>query len=248
MQRSEYERLAATEERMWWFRGLHANLLLAWRRAAGHGAPAAPDMLDAGCGTGGFLRCLDATLPGARLFGLDRDVGACATAHAKARRPVAAGSIDELPFADKAFDAVFSADVLCHRGVEEGAALASIKRCLKPGGVFVLNLPAYRWLFSAHDVAVDNVRRYARGEVRRLLVAAGFVGVRVAYWNSLLFPLMLARRLASRGAQDVTSDVALLPAPLERLFHAIVALELALAAWGARLPFGGSLLAVGIKP
>ena len=27
----EYQRLAASEERMWWFRGLHANLIAARR-------------------------------------------------------------------------------------------------------------------------------------------------------------------------------------------------------------------------
>lgn len=247
MNRSEYERLAAAEERMWWFRGLHANLLAAWRGAAARAAAGAPVMLDAGCGTGGFLARLAAALPGAMLFGLDCDLGACATARETSGRSICTGSIDALPFADAAFDAVFSADVLCHRGVEERAALAGIRRCLKPGGILVLNLPAYRWLFSAHDVAVDNVRRYARSEVRRLLDAAGFVRITVDYWNSLLFPLMLARRKLWHGGGPV-SDVALLPAPVERLFRVLMSVERGLARSGIRLPFGGSLIAVAVKP
>jgi SAM-dependent methyltransferase len=248
MQPREYERLAATEERMWWFRGLHANLIDAWRRRGASPAPSEPRLLDAGCGTGGLLARLRTTVPEARLYGLDRDAGACAMASAKSDRPIVAGSIDALPFADDAFDAAFSADVLCHGGVDEAAALAGLRRCLKPGGILVLNLPAYRWLFSAHDLAVDNVRRYGRGEVRRLLATAGFVRITVDYWNSLLFPLMLARRLVARHGGDAASDVALLPAPVERLFGAIVAFELTLAGLGARLPFGGSLLAVAAKP
>jgi SAM-dependent methyltransferase len=247
MQPREYERLAATEERMWWFRGLHANLIEAWRSAATASPRPEPRLLDAGCGTGGLLARLRRAAPAALLYGLDRDLGACAMAAAKSGRPIVAGSIDRLPFAENAFDAVFSADVLCHRGVDDRAALAALRACLGPGGVVVLNLPAYRWLFSAHDIAVDNVRRYGRGEVRRLLATAGFVRITVHYWNSLLFPLMLARRLIARGG-DAASDVALLPAPIEWLFGVIVALELAMARLGARLPFGGSLLAVAVKP
>lgn len=247
MNRSEYERLAATEERMWWFLGLHANLLSAWRGAAARAAASPPVMLDAGCGTGGFLARLAAALPGAMLFGLDRDLGACATARERSGQPICAGSIDALPFADTAFDAIFSADVLCHSGVEERAALAGIRRCLKPGGILVLNLPAYRWLFSAHDLAVDNVRRYARSDVRRLLDAAGFVRITVDYWNSLLFPIMVARRKLWRGGAAV-SDVALLPAPVERLFRMLMSIERRLARSGLRLPFGGSLIAVAANP
>jgi SAM-dependent methyltransferase len=240
MERGEYERLAAAEDRLWWFHGLHANLLAAWDRP-----PPRAAALDAGCGTGGFLAKLAASRPSAAVFGLDRDRHASGLAQAKSGRPVVVGSIDALPFADASFDAVFSADVLCHRGVNQQAALAAIRRCLKPGGRLVLNLPAYRWLFSAHDLAVDNVRRYGRREVRRLLAAAGFTRVSVRFWNCLLFPLMVARRKLWPAA---ASDVSLLPAPIERLFRAIVMLEARLLRVGVPMPFGGSLLATGVRP
>jgi hypothetical protein len=89
------------------------------------------------------------------------------------------------------------------------------------------------------------VRRFGAGEVRALLRAAGFVEIRIAYWNSLLFPLMVAQRLIHRGAK---SDVELLPPVIERLFGSILCCELALAACGLRLPFGGSILATAVKP
>ena len=242
MEHGEYERLAAAEERMWWFRGLHANLLAALARAA----PRPRVVLDAGCGTGGLLARLAAALPGALVLGIDIDGTAAALARDKSRQPICRGSVDRLPFADKCLDAVLSADVLCHRGVDERAALAGFHRCLKPGGTLVLNLPAYPWLYSAHDVAVDNARRYRRSEVRRLLAEAGFARVRLAYWNTFLFPLMVLRRkLGGRGA---ASDVALLPAPAERVFGAVMALENRLLRAGIRLPFGGSILATAVKP
>jgi SAM-dependent methyltransferase len=242
LQPQEYERLAASEERMWWFRGLHANLIAAWRGAGGRGG----GVLDAGCGTGGLLKRLQAAAPDAQLAGVELDQGAAAFARQKCSG-IVAGTVHALPFAGATFDAVFSADVLCHRGVDEACALAEFRRCLKRGGILVLNLPAYRWLFSAHDVAVDNVRRYGAGEVRRMLVAAGFVGVRVAYWNSVLFPLMVIRRKVPHAGGGA-SDVALLPAPLERAFFACVAAEAALKRRGLEPPFGGSLLATAERP
>src|SRR5262249_17296981 len=107
------------------------------------------------------------------------------------------------------------------------------------------NLPAYRWLFSGHDRAVDNVRRFGTREVRAMLKDAGFAQIRIRYWNSLLFPLMLAQRLIHR---DAKSAVEQLPAPVERMFAAILSIEQGLSALGLRLPFGGSILAVAIKP
>src|SRR5262249_48075218 len=150
---------------------------------------------------GGLLLRLGQAFPHTRCYGLELDGMAAALARSKSGAVIAAGTILAPPFAPAAFDAIFSADVLCHRGVEPGAALAAVFPCLKPGGLIVLNLPAYRWLFSGHDRAVDNVRRFGAGETRRLLHDAGFADIRVAYWNSLLFPLMVAQRLLHRGAK-----------------------------------------------
>jgi SAM-dependent methyltransferase len=246
VERSEYERLAAVEGRMWWFRGLHDNLAGA---LAGTGRAPLRTVLDAGCGTGGLLRRLAQALPEATLVGVDIDLGAAAVARGKSGRSVCVGSVARLPFADGGFDAILSADVLCHRGVDAATTLVQFRRCLKPGGALVLNLPAYRWLYSAHDAAVDNARRFGRAELHDMLAAAGFAGIRSAYWNSLLFPLMVLRRKLWRRSGPVPrSDVALLPAPFERAFAAVMALEGRLLRGGAALPFGGSLLAVAVKP
>ena len=123
-----------------------------------------PAAAPAGCSRACSLR----TAPPDRrlLIGLDADHFACERARAKSGRPVCAGSVNALPFADGAFGAIVSADVLCHDGVDERAALAQFHRVLCDRGILILNLPAYDWLMSAHDRAVANVRRYTQAAGR----------------------------------------------------------------------------------
>jgi SAM-dependent methyltransferase len=239
MDAAEYDKMAAVEDAMWWYRGLRANLLAL----AGEGR-AGELLLDAGCGTGGTLRHLRAAAPRVSLVGMDYDGRACARARAKSGCPVAAGSIDALPFASRAFDVILSADVLCHRDVDEPAALAELHRCLKPGGRLILNLPAYGWLRSVHDARVHTARRYTARGLARLLGRHGFGDIRSTYWNTLLFPVMVLRRKLLKGA---SSDVMVYPAPLERLFRALLGLETRALAAGWGLPFGGSVLVRAVK-
>jgi SAM-dependent methyltransferase len=242
---SEYDKLDRIEDRMWWFAAMHTNLLAAAQRLAIDRLHL--PVLDAGCGTGGFLSRLATKYCGTAVIGLDLDLQACTRAAIKSARPVCAGSINDLPFANNAFAAVFSADVLCHEGVDESRALRQFHRCLCQNGWLILNLPAYRWMLSPHDSAVSNVRRYTATSLRCLLKAVGFRPVYISYWNTLLLPLMvIARKLVPRD-HGVDSDVKLYPRSVEMLCRAATTVETALLRRGVRLPFGGSILAIAVK-
>jgi len=230
---------------MWWFAALHANLLVLYGRAGG--ATQETTLLDAGCGTGGLLAQIAAKYPERTVVGLDAAPLDCARAAAKSGRAVCAGSVDALPFSDAAFGAIFSADVLCHAGVDERAALAQFHRCLGDNGVLVLSLPAYQWMMSRHDLAVSNVRRYTRSGIARLLQAAGFRMVFAGYWNMLLFPLMVVTRKLLPDGGVPASDVKPYSAPIEAVCRAATTVERALLRCGVRLPFGGSVIAVAAK-
>lgn len=242
MDPEEYDRMDAAEDGMWWFRAAHRRVeeaLTGFLSQPGR-------VLDAGCGTGGLLAGLRRGLPAHSLLGIDLDIKAARRAAAKSGAPVAAASVNALPFAAGSFDAVLSVDVLCHGGVEEEKALRDARRCLKAGGIVVINLPAFRWMMSDHDRRVHNVRRYSRSEVRDLLARTGFRPLSLTYWNSLLFPLMVLRRKVFRSKEG-ESDVQEYPPALNRLFGAVLAAEQRLAAIGLRLPFGGSILAIAVK-
>jgi SAM-dependent methyltransferase len=244
LETQEYARMAAVEDRMWWYMALHAQMLRALVENPGQ---AARPLLDAGCGTGGLLRRLALGLPGRPRLGLEVMPEAAALARARGQAPVCVGSVNQMPVADGSVGAVVSADVLCHRMVDPQAALAEFRRVLAPGGVLVLNLPAFQWLLSAHDRAVHNTRRYTASGLTALLHQAGFRVRRVRYWNFLLFPLMvLQRKVLSRGA--AASDVHPYPAPIEALFRALTALERGLMRLHLAPPFGGSVIAVAEKP
>ena len=135
--------------------------------------------------------------------------------------------------------------ILPHAAVDPPRALKELRRCLESGGIVVLNLPAYRWMLSAHDRRVHNVRRFGRGEVRRMLQDAGLRVVRIGHWNSFLFPLMMLRRLLAPS--DSGSDVRPYPPLLNRLFLAVIAVERWLIRRGLQLPFGGSIVAVATR-
>lgn len=228
---------------MWWYRALHERLI---ERLGQLDLEPGARILDAGCGTGGLLRRLAETAPTIERVGLEYDSAAVEIARGRASAPVLLGSVNALPFPRDHFDAVVSADVLCHANVDEKAALAEFHRCLKPGGSLLLNLPAYEWLKSSHDERVHNVRRYTASRTRRLAGRAGFRIASSGYWNSLLFPLLLVHRLTER--RNGQSDVQPFPAWQDRLFYAAATVERRLARAGFRLPFGGSVWVSAVKP
>ncbi|MFQ3622220.1 MAG: class I SAM-dependent methyltransferase [Acetobacteraceae bacterium] len=247
MEADEYDRMDRVEGSMWWYRALHGRVLDALSRWPG---VASLPVLDAGCGTGGLLSRLAAAAPGRALAGLDLSTEAIRRARLKVPGAfLAVGSIGRLPFRDGGFGAAVSCDVLCHRMVDEQAALAELHRVLAPGGTLILNLPAHAWLRSVHDERVHTARRYDRRRLGRLLEQAGFRVLRLGHWNSLLLPLMvLQRKVLSRvGSGGGRSDVALFPPPIEAMFRAVTDVEAALARLGVRYPAGGSILAVASR-
>jgi ubiquinone/menaquinone biosynthesis C-methylase UbiE len=235
MEPLEYALMDEAESRMWWYRALHARLLHALEGISG-------PVLDAGCGTGGFLAALRERWPDLKLFGVEWAGIAAARAMAKSGVAIVRGSVNALPFADSSFAAAVSADVLCHMAVQPQAALAELRRVLRPGGRLVVNMPAFAWLMSGHDRQVHTVLRVNAGEMRAMLTQTGFGKIRARYWNGLLLPLMVVRRkLPTRHAR---SDVALFSPWLDATLYAVTEIERRLP---FRMPAGGSVFATATR-
>ncbi|HEX2851848.1 MAG TPA: class I SAM-dependent methyltransferase [Opitutaceae bacterium] len=246
MQPDEYLKLADVEDRMWYFRSLHQHVDREFSNPA-VALPAAADVLDAGCGTGGLILRMQSRHPQWGYSGIDFMPLACELARKRCGPAVdiREASVTALPFADGSFDAVVSADVICQVENPE-VAVAEFFRVLRPGGIVLINVPAYMWMWSYHDDSCQTKHRYTRPELDALLRAAGFNGRRLTHWNALPFPALFAKRKLFRSESD-TSDVKLYPAPVEAIFNGAMAVEHAWLRAGGRWAWGTSVQAVARK-
>jgi SAM-dependent methyltransferase len=229
---------------MWYFLSLHRHIERGLRSTLGV-RPGA-QILDAGCGTGGLIRRLSPQNPSWQWTGVDLSPLACESSRNRCTAEIVEASVEALPFAAERFDGVSSADVLYHV-TDDRRALGEFFRVLKPGGVVVLNVPAYRWLWSYHDEAVHSQRRYGRRELLVKLREAGFINVKTTFWNTLLFPLIVIRRKCFPAPKS-GSDVQLGSPLAEKIFNGLMKAEHAWLRKVGSLPFGSSIYAVARKP
>ncbi len=244
MQPDEYLKLAAIEDRMWYFRSLHAHFQ---RELDAARLPPDAQILDAGCGTGGLVLRLRPLAPHRRWTGLDYSAIACDLARQRLGPavPIHQGSITALPFADASFDALVTADVLCQID-DASPAIAEFARVLRPGGLLVLNVPAYMWMWSYHDDAVHTKHRFNRREIAALLHAQRFTPSRLTHLNALPFPLAFAKRKLFRTSRD-TSDVKDYPPLVNKSLGALAAVEHAWLRADGSWAWGTSIFAVARK-
>ena len=234
--------MAACEDTLWHYAALHGQVRRALRRC---GLPADAEVLDAGCGTGGLLRRLRGWWPQARLRGVEYSAFAVGLARERTACPIDEGSVLALPFADGSFDAITCIDVV-YQFPEPALAYREFARCLRPGGVVVVNEPAHRWLYSYHDVSVGGRHRFSRAELKALLRSAGLEPVYSTHWNFLPLPLVWIRRKLLPAPQG--SDVGDYPWWIALPMRAMMAVERLWLDLGGRFPCGVSVLAAARKP
>jgi len=243
MRETEYDTMRAVENRHWWYATLHRLV----QHALVDQLPPRGHVLDAGCGTGGMLAFLRERIRYLDFAGVDISEQAVQHCWRRGLTTVRQGTVHEMPFDAGDFDAVLCLDLLYHTAVEEERALAEISRVLRPGGLLVLNLPAFDCLRGSHDAAVCGSRRYKACHVRLLLERHNLQVEMIHYWNAWLFlPLLVWRRWSRRNATTGTSDVKLPASWLNGLLTRAGRLDV----WLCRtfhLPFGSSVFAVARK-
>lgn len=241
MNTEEYGRMFAAEERHWWYRALHRHVREAVRRFA----PAAGRVVDLGCGTGAMAAELG---DGRVVTGVDYAAEGLALCRQRGIGRLVRADVSRVPLLDGCADVVLLLDVLYHRSVgDPGMVLREAHRLLAPGGCLVLNVPAYGWLRSSHDVAVHTGRRFTRGEIVSLVRAAGFEVCMASYWNTLFFPAIVLLRVYRRWVPLQGSDVSETTSPaVNRLLGGVMACERGLMRV-VPLPFGVSVFVVARK-
>ncbi|MBI3941446.1 MAG: class I SAM-dependent methyltransferase [Chloroflexi bacterium] len=246
MKEEIYQLTYELEQTYWWYvarRKIVTAQLAALLKAPVGSTAALPRILDYGCGTGLNLTYF-AKL--GEVCGVDISPTAIEFCRERGLTQVAMiGAQEELcanPFGQP-FDVVTMLDVLEHIPAD-ACRLQQIGTWLKPGGLLMVTVPAFEFLWSGEDYVSQHLRRYSGRNLARLFRQAGYEIVKLSYFNTLLFPAQVAtilwKRLCSPRSM-YQSNLAPLRPDLNFLLTRIMSFE-ALLLHRHNLPFGGSIL------
>lgn len=238
MDRSVYEAMAAHDERHWWYRARREVVAALIRRKVQ--LPMNAQLLEIGCGTGHNLAMLGEF---GKVDALEIDQIAREMAEERLGHKVLSSPLPELAgVPDNRYDLVAALDVVEHIP-DDKAALDGIARVMKPGGKLVVTVPAHQWMWSAHDVVNHHQRRYSKSGLMKLIEGSPLKLEAIGYLNSLLFPVALAERLASKVTGKEDANLAPPAEPINQALERIFALERRVIG-RVPLPPGLSLFAV----
>jgi SAM-dependent methyltransferase len=202
-------------------------------------------ILDVGCGAGGMLEPLSRY---GTVTGVDMSAELVEFCHQRGFPDVVVGSAYELPAGDGSVDLVTLFDTIEHVP-DDARALREVRRVLAPGGLVFISTPAYQFLYANNDRVAHHERRYTARGLRRKLLAADLLPVKLTYFNTLLFPAILpavlAKKLGERMSDpgDRTNLSHAVRPRLNRGLATIMGSERHVLAH-ASLPFGHSLIAI----
>lgn len=235
-----YRRLHEVDTCHWWHLGMR-SVAVALLDGRMQGA-----LLDAGCGTGGFLAWAAETGRFTRLCGIDISVEAIELAgEAVPGAELQAAPLDRIPFGDGEFDLVVSFDVLQH--VPEpllDASLKELRRVLRPGGTLLVRTNGDREARRERDDWRAYDARTLAADLRR----AGFGVQTVTYANSLL---SLAASVRGQRPEAPTGSSCGIPAvetgTKAAVGRVLLEAEARAVGLGARLPYGHTLFALAAR-
>jgi len=205
-----YTQMAAMETSHWWFVGRRRILTDVLTTYAD--LPTTCRILEVGCGTGGNLSMLSQF---GQVSAIEPNDEARQLASQKGDFEIRRGSLpQDIPFEPQTFDLISALDILEHIP-EDSQSLLSLRNFLRPKGWLLITVPAFSFLWSAHDEDHHHKRRYNKTQLQRMVEEAGFSRVIVTYFNTLLFPLAASIRLIKKilGLNELNEQM-VLPAPI----------------------------------
>lgn len=244
MDNREIEKLYRFEQFYWW----HTGRRFIIDSFLGKFLKTKKDkILEIGCGTGGNIKILKKY--GRFVVGLDVSEKALDFCRNKNFDKLILGDIEYTNLNNNFFDIVLALDVLEHIENDK-KAIQNIYRILKQGGVFLITVPSYQFLWSEHDIALNHFRRYSFNKFLNKVERAGFKVIKASYCVSFVFPMVLAYRMLRKvvfsNSKKNTAYISL-PIPINNFFIYILKIEAFLLRY-IKFYFGTSIICLAQKP
>lgn len=234
MDRALRDSLAEVEDSHWWFVG-RRKIIRTLLETHGARGP----LLEVGCGSGANLPML---ADFGDVVGVEPDTPDRDRAGNRGVGLVLPGTLPDGIPTDERFETVLALDVIEHIEDDAASVQALVNR-LRPGGLLILTVPAYQWLWSEHDRVNGHFRRYNRGGLAALLAPGPLRIERLSYFNTLLLPAVALVRTAGQIAGLDGAGTELPHSRLNSVLTKVLASE-ARVLTRRSLPVGVSLVAV----
>jgi SAM-dependent methyltransferase len=241
----EYVKMAAVEERLWWYKALHS---LVYSHISDAFSEKLIKIADAGCGTGGMIKFL--TGKGYQnIDGFDiseEAVGICKDASL----PVFHENIVNISnhYQLQSLDVIISNDTFYFiTEAERKQLISDFYKLLRPNGIVLLNLPALNAFRGIHDISVGIGYRFSKKDIKKMIDKEEFSIQRVNYWPFFLSPIIYFSRFFQRIKLKmnknikIESDIDLPPDWINKLLFKLTRCENNIF---RRKPFGSSLFLV----
>jgi SAM-dependent methyltransferase len=173
------------------------------------GLNSAATIIEIGCSTGYMLDDLRKTYPTMRVIGFDLIFSGLRKARmALPDVGVAQADACRLPLPDSCADAVVSINLLEHIP-DDRAALAEIRRILRPGAAAILVVPAGPHLYDYYDRFLHHERRYGRSEMAQKAKGVGLLVETDFQLGTVVYPAFWLLKMRNRLQFDHLDGAAL---------------------------------------
>lgn len=242
MHQEIYGEIDQIEKQHWWFRGrryLLAKLIRRYLKKL-----PAEKALDIGTATGYNLKILQQFAK--KTYTIDPSPLAAQLAKKNSPQSEVIRAFFPEVQLDGKFQIITLLDSLEHIEDDRGS-IAKIEELLDHGGIAILMVPAYKFLWSEQDRVLEHRRRYLLKRLRQLVEKNSALKIEyISYFNSVMFLPISGYRLVRKTANFLPgkSDAHIFNSSfLDKVFYPIFMAELKLLPW-IKYPFGISIVAV----
>lgn len=191
MEEQLYQQFYNVEDDHWWFKARRSILMTYLLQRVK--VKTRLKLLDVGCGTGAFLAGASRHFD---VYGTDNSSEAIKFCRQRGLGNLYEGTLEGYN-SPTMFDVITLLDVIEHIDDDVGV-LRRVRTLLGKGGHVLVTVPAYKWLWGAHDEVNHHKRRYTKTGLKNVVNDAGFFIEHISYFNTILFPVAAVRRMAAR--------------------------------------------------